>query len=69
MKLSHALIALVSCVSLPLFAADLSDLTYTTTDGELTIIDCNEAATGELIIPDTIGGNSVTSIGDYAFQN
>ena len=69
MKLSHALIALVSCVSLPLFAADLSDLTYTTTDGELTITDCNEATAGELIIPDTIGGNSVTSIGDYAFQN
>jgi hypothetical protein len=69
MKLSHALIAGLSLIALPLNAADLSDLTNTTTDGEVTITDCNEAATGELIIPDTIGGHPVTSIGDYAFQN
>ncbi len=43
-------------------------LTWTTTDGKVTITDCNEAATGELVIPDTIGGNPVTSIGDYAFN-
>ncbi|MCP3693612.1 MAG: leucine-rich repeat domain-containing protein, partial [Planctomycetaceae bacterium] len=42
-------------------------LTWTTTDGEVTITDCNEAATGELVIPDTIEGNPVTSIGDGAF--
>jgi hypothetical protein len=48
-------------------AADLSDLTWTTTDGELTITDCDEAANGELVIPDTIEGNPVTSIGNNAF--
>ena len=48
-------------------AADLSDLAWTTTNGEVTITDCNTAATGELIIPDTIGGNPVTSIGNNAF--
>ncbi len=37
------------------------------TDGKVTITDCNEAATGELVIPDTIGGNPVTSIGTQAF--
>ena len=42
-------------------------LTWTTTDGKVTITDCNEAATGELVIPDTIGGNPVTSIGTQAF--
>ena len=42
-------------------------LKWTTTAGEVTITDCNEAATGELIIPDTIEGNPVTSIGESAF--
>ena len=44
-------------------------LTWTTTDGEVTITDCNEAATGELVIPDTIEGNPVTSIEGGAFWN
>ena len=48
---------------------DLIDLTWTTTDGEVTITDCDEAATGELVIPATIGGNPVTSIGDNAFRD
>ena len=46
---------------------DLIDLTWTTTDGEVTITDCDEAATGDLVIPATIGGNPVTSIGGEAF--
>ena len=54
---------------LPLYAADLSDLTYTTTDGEVSITGCDTAATGELVIPDTIEGNPVTSIGDSAFSS
>jgi ubiquitin len=44
-------------------------LTWTTTDGDVTITDCDEAATGELVIPDTIEGKPVTSIGNYAFRN
>ena len=67
MKLLSGLLALFLFGVLPLYAADLSDLTYTTTDGEVTITDCDEAATGELIIPDTIEGNPVTSIGNSAF--
>ncbi|MDA7678622.1 leucine-rich repeat domain-containing protein [Akkermansiaceae bacterium] len=46
---------------------DVIDLTWTTTDGEVTITDCDEAATGGLVIPATIGGNPVTSIGERAF--
>jgi hypothetical protein len=42
-------------------------LTWTTTNGEVTITGCDTAATGELIIPDTIEGNPVTSIGERAF--
>ena len=67
MKHLTAFLALFLFGVLPLYAADLSDLTYTTTDGEVTITDCDEAATGELIIPDTIEGNPVTSIGNSAF--
>ena len=61
--LTAAFLALFLFGVLPLYAADLSDLTYTTTNSEVTITDCDEAATGELIIPDTIEGNPVTSIG------
>ena len=43
-------------------------MTYTTTAGEVTITDCDEAATGELVIPNTIEGNPVTSIGREAFS-
>ena len=64
----YTLLALFACAFLPLYAADLSDLTYTTTDGEVTITDCNQAATGELIIPDSIEGNPVTKIGNGAFE-
>ena len=45
----------------------LGDLTYTTTNGKVTITDCDNVANGELVIPDTIEGNPVISIGDNAF--
>ena len=67
MKHITGFLALFLFASLPLYAADLSDLTYTTTAGEVTITNFDECATGELTIPDTIEGNPVTSIGDDAF--
>ncbi|MDB4708170.1 leucine-rich repeat domain-containing protein, partial [Akkermansiaceae bacterium] len=69
MKPIQALLALFAFAFLPLHAASLDDLTWTTTAGEVTITDCNEAATGELVIPDTIEGNPVTSIGREAFDS
>ena len=62
------LCALFACAFLPLHAASLDDLTYTTTDGKVTITKCDRAAAGELLIPDTIEGNPVTSIGAVAFR-
>nr|MBR9811084.1 leucine-rich repeat protein [bacterium] len=50
-------------------AASLDDLGYTTTGGKIIITNCDEAATGELVIPQTIEGNPVTSIGEQAFGN
>ena len=67
-KLIFFLFPLFAFTVISLHAADLSDLTYTTTGGEVTITKCNEAAKGELIIPDTIEGNPVTRIGNVAFQ-
>ena len=69
MKHLTGFLALFLFIVLPLSAADLSDLTYTTTGGEVTITDCRAAARGELVIPDTIEGNPVTSIGENAFEN
>jgi hypothetical protein len=51
------------CTQSPRLPSEYFDLT-----GEVTITDCDQAATSELIIPDTIGGNPVTSIGNYAFD-
>ena len=49
--------------------ADLSDLTYTISNNEVTITDCNTSASGHLDIPATIEGYPVTSIGYQAFYN
>ncbi|MDB4401238.1 leucine-rich repeat domain-containing protein, partial [Akkermansiaceae bacterium] len=69
MKPIQVLLALFAFAFLPLHAASLDDLTWTTTGGEVTITDCDEAATGELVIPATIGGNPVTSIGIDTFRS
>ena len=66
-NLTGSLALSLSC-SLSLYAADLSDLTYTTTGDEVTITDCDPEASGSLVIPDTIDGKPVTSIGDNAFN-
>ena len=68
MKHLTGVLSLFLFTALPLYAADLSDLTYATTDGKVTITDCDEAAGGELVIPDTIEGNPVTTIGTFAFR-
>ena len=64
MKSCQALIAVFVCAVLPLHSADLSDLIYTATDVKVTITDFKTAASGELVIPDTIEGKPVTNIGD-----
>ncbi|MDC0267532.1 hypothetical protein OAK41_03255, partial [Akkermansiaceae bacterium] len=65
----QALLAFFACAFLPLHAASLADLTYTTAGGKVAITDCDTAATGELVIPPTIEGNPVTSIEERAFGN
>ena len=69
MKLPHALLLGLSLIALPLHAADVNDLKWTMADGEVAITDCDPEATGELVIPDTIGGNPVTAISNEAFAD
>ena len=64
----HVLIIFLTFLVIPLHAADISDLSYDTIGDTVIITDCETSATGELIIPDTIGGKPVTSIGNSAFS-
>ena len=78
MKPLQALLALFAFAFLPLHAASLDDLEFTGTFEGVTITGCNEAAAGDLMIPDTIeidipGFGSpqrrpVISIGIQAFE-
>lgn len=42
--------------------------TYTVTDGEATIVDVDEAISGDVIIPETLGGYPVNRIDYFAFM-
>ena len=50
-------------------AATEGDFTYTVSNGKATITAFNKEATGEAVIPDTLGGYPVTAIGGSAFTN
>ncbi|MDO4563567.1 MAG: leucine-rich repeat protein, partial [Clostridia bacterium] len=41
--------------------------TYEISNGKATITECDSFASGDITIPSTLGGCSVTAIGDYAF--
>ncbi|MDB4735412.1 leucine-rich repeat protein [Akkermansiaceae bacterium] len=56
-------------LALGVTAASLDDLSYNTNDGKVTITRCDRAAAGELVIPDTIEGNPVTSISFSSFSS
>ena len=70
-------LAMVLCIfpfagfSLTAFAASESDLTFELTyDGySYEVRDCNENASGELVIPSEYNGKPVTRIGDEAFKD
>ena len=50
-------------------AATYGDLTYEISNGEVIITDCDTSASGEFVIPSTIGIYPVTSIADSAFKD
>jgi hypothetical protein len=53
----------------PLHAADLNDLSWTISNDEVSITDCEESVSGTFSIPATIEGNPVTAIGENAFRD
>ena len=70
-----AIILIVSVVPMGAFSFNASAAdtytegyyTYTVENGEATITGRNGPISGDIIIPDTLGGYPVTSIGEYAF--
>ena len=50
-------------------AATYGYYTYTVSGWKATITDCNTSIRGNVVIPDTLGGYPVTSIGSYAFSD
>ena len=74
-KLSVILLGTLLCLCLALLPTETQAaetegyLTYTITDGEVTITDCDEDATGKIVIPDTIEGYPVTKILGYTFSS
>ena len=63
------LVLVLSVLSSSVSAGTLGDLTYEIADGEVAITNCNEAAEGELVIPNEIEGLPVTSFGIWAFES
>lgn len=62
------LCVIMSLVQVPAFAATDGIFTYEVMNGEAVITDCDENASGEVVIPLTIGGYSVRRIGKGAFS-
>ena len=62
-------ISCVSMVSFTVSAATYGQLTYTVSNGKVTITGCDTSASGALTIPSTISGYPVTSIGNSAFED
>ncbi len=72
-KLLISLIAVCSmlfaCCMVNASAATSGIYTYSVSDGKAIIIDCDTSVSGEITIPDTLGGYPVISIGNNAFYN
>ncbi len=65
-----SLLMVLSIVPLGVFTANAATegvLMYSTKNGEATIIGCDAKATGDIIIPETLGSCKVTAIGLYSF--
>ena len=64
-----ALCLLITFLPVAVTAETYENLTYSVSDGQAIITDCDTSATGALTIPETIAGYPVTSIGVSAFAD
>lgn len=63
---------IVLCMAMLCFgtsAANENGILYSVSDGEATVTGVDETVTGDLVIPEELGGYPVTAIGDYAFED
>ena len=68
MSLLLAVVMIISAIPITASAATYDDLTYTVSNGKVTITACNTSAIS-VVIPETIEGYPVTEIGYYAFYD
>ncbi|MBQ7985713.1 MAG: leucine-rich repeat domain-containing protein, partial [Clostridia bacterium] len=64
-----AMLSVMAFANITASAYTYGDLTYKISNGEVIITDCDESATGEMVIPKAIAGYPVTSIGNSAFSD
>ena len=62
-------LSIIAFGTLSASAAKEGVLTYSVSNGKATITECDESSSGDLVIPDTLGGYPVTSIGNSAFYD
>lgn len=67
--LSLLVITLFGLFNITASAQTYGYYTYTVSNGEATITDCNQHISGKAVLPDFLGGYPVTNISSYAFYN
>lgn len=68
--LAVSLMVFVVCFAFGASAEEFTEgyYTYTVENGEATIVAVDASISGDVVIPDTLGGYDVTNIGDFAFN-
>jgi hypothetical protein len=69
MKIMRLIILVLLCIAFVPSLAFGDPLTYLAEGNSVTITDCNESASGALVIPSSYNGKPVVSIGSYAFNS
>ena len=68
MKLARSIILILLCAAFVPSVVSADPLTYKIEGETVTVVGCDENASGELVIPSVYNGKPVTSIGDQAFK-
>ena len=69
MKLARSIILILLCAAFVPSVVSTDPLNYKVEGETVTVVGCDENASGELVIPWVYNGKPVTSIGDQAFQD